>query len=674
MIYVFILDQNRFIYLCMLTHPQHAMPSAKKLVSFVSTVSDKYKRLSTNNLRSNRLMSMTLLQYVTEVDGDNDDETEGEIQQVTFMTEQTPAPPPAGVPVVDSAAVKQEVEVKKACSAAYGLAFDTKLSCAQKDQFLKDLVVTFHAANALVEEKGRQCAGMSLVVTAGMALIDDDTGETFSKGKLINVDSFTFQQHSSPCTLRAGEQGCCIATLPIKCYAAWNSSLRLNYLRTKFDILSTLSERALNKMQCEHKWLECAASTILTGHIALITHGVVRTLHEEAEGASGGGGGAVRTSAPLFPGSVAGVSEYISKQQWCEAVASTCAGVAVISTDTFQRFRKQEDFIKALMESTFERSVLSEHSNSATTTTGGDAGSGGPTPPVIIHTHSSVKLTSTLDKQIMAADGTLRLNQYTVLNKIGSGATASVIKCTEKIDEQEHHRVLKIIKRGVSDRSIKREVDALQALQHQNIVRLLEVIDCHLSSVVVLVQEFASWGSLLGVVLTMNETKNVAIGCVRALRHIHDEGFIHGDIKNANIFRNSHGQVKVGDFGCATRVDDDKSSVKPRGTPAFMSPEVFTGAIGPATDVWALHITLYALVYGTVPFKATTTTSLQEAICYSEVAYPSNRSNSSRTEDDLSFRQLLEGGLNKQSQLRSTLHQVEEHPWLRSRRRGSFTT
>jgi serine/threonine protein kinase len=42
------------------------------------------------------------------------------------------------------------------------------------------------------------------------------------------------------------------------------------------------------------------------------------------------------------------------------------------------------------------------------------------------------------------------------------------------------------------------------------------------------------------------------------------------------------------------------------GTPAYIAPEVFEkqGYFGYSSDVWSCGIVLYALIYGTVPFKA----------------------------------------------------------------------
>lgn len=37
----------------------------------------------------------------------------------------------------------------------------------------------------------------------------------------------------------------------------------------------------------------------------------------------------------------------------------------------------------------------------------------------------------------------------------------------------------------------------------------------------------------------------------RAIKHVHDKGFLHLDIKPSNFFVNSEDKVKLGDFGIA---------------------------------------------------------------------------------------------------------------------------
>ena len=95
-----------------------------------------------------------------------------------------------------------------------------------------------------------------------------------------------------------------------------------------------------------------------------------------------------------------------------------------------------------------------------------------------------------------------------------------------------------------------------------------------------------------------------------AVQAMHDAGVLHRDLKPSNVMLDQHGEPKITDFGLAidqhSSENDLTGSGEIFGSPAYMAPEQLSGErnkVGPATDVYALGVTLYQLLSGTHPFN-----------------------------------------------------------------------
>lgn len=170
----------------------------------------------------------------------------------------------------------------------------------------------------------------------------------------------------------------------------------------------------------------------------------------------------------------------------------------------------------------------------------------------------------------------------------------------------------------------RREARAAAALDHPHIVRLFDI--GHAEGVHFLVLEYVEGTDLQTLIdrdgpVPYPQAVALVAQAAAGLQHAHERGFVHRDVKPANLIRTPEGAVKVLDMGLAWSVREhpaDRLTLHGPGesivgTADYLSPEQALNApLDPRTDVYSLGVTLYALLAGRPPFAGTTLQKLSQ--------------------------------------------------------------
>ena len=203
--------------------------------------------------------------------------------------------------------------------------------------------------------------------------------------------------------------------------------------------------------------------------------------------------------------------------------------------------------------------------------------------------------------------------RYEIMEVIGVGGMAVVYKAFDNID----HRIVavKILKSEyLANEEFKRrfrnESKAVAVLSHPNIVKVFDV--SFGDAIQYIVMEYVEGITLKNYitqqgVVDQREALYFITQILRALKHAHDKGIVHRDIKPQNILLISDGTIKVTDFGIA-RISENATRTMTDGAIGsvhYISPEQAKGSITDLrTDLYAAGVILYEMLTGKLPFQS----------------------------------------------------------------------
>ncbi len=212
------------------------------------------------------------------------------------------------------------------------------------------------------------------------------------------------------------------------------------------------------------------------------------------------------------------------------------------------------------------------------------------------------------EPRAVAGDREVVAGRYRLERLIGAGAAGRVFRATDEITGRTV--AVKMLyaasaRGSASYERFLREARVTSSLRHP---ALVEVYDFSTEQGI-LVMEYLGGGSLAarlaaGEQFAGAQVRRLALELLGGLELAHHRGVVHRDVKPANVFFDSRGAAKLGDFGVAHLIDLGQTQTGGLiGTLAYMSPEQITGApITIAADLYSLGVTLFEALTGRLPF------------------------------------------------------------------------
>ncbi|WP_239313207.1 protein kinase [Frankia sp. Cj3] len=175
-----------------------------------------------------------------------------------------------------------------------------------------------------------------------------------------------------------------------------------------------------------------------------------------------------------------------------------------------------------------------------------------------------------------------------------------------------------------------RELDLYRRLSHPRLVRLFEALTVddpehgELDGATVLVMELAE--ESLDALLRRSDgpapdAARMIVEICEGTAFLHSQGWLHGDLKPANVLRMADGSTRLTDFGLATELEGTHGYLPPMGSSDYVPPErgeqLLTdrgSAVRTTLDIWALGVTAHLALTGRHPFLGATARSRVAAI------------------------------------------------------------
>ncbi|EGR33498.1 polo-like kinase 1, putative [Ichthyophthirius multifiliis] len=272
-----------------------------------------------------------------------------------------------------------------------------------------------------------------------------------------------------------------------------------------------------------------------------------------------------------------------------------------------------------------------------------------------------------IEEKIQRPNNETKTKKYLRGQMLGKGGFA---KCYEVTDlESKRIQAAKIIPKETLQKTRARqklisEIKIHKSLQHLHVVQFEHVFEDYENVYILL--ELCTNNTLNELIKRRKRLTELEVQCyllqiINGLKYLHQNKVIHRDLKLGNLFINDKMEIKLGDFGLATKLEFDgekKNTIC--GTPNYIAPEILEGKTGHSyqVDIWSLGVIIYTLIIGKPPYETPDVKATYKKIRQNSYSFPENIPIS----DDA--KNLIVKILNLEPLKRPTLDEILLHPFM----------
>lgn len=236
-----------------------------------------------------------------------------------------------------------------------------------------------------------------------------------------------------------------------------------------------------------------------------------------------------------------------------------------------------------------------------------------------------------VEEKVVKYNGEIAVKRYQRGRFLGKGGFA---RCYEfqNLDTKKISAAKVIAKSSLTKSRAKQklmsEIKIHRSLHHNNIVGFEHFFED--SENVYITLELCSNQTLNELIRRRKRLHEIEAKCyivqiISALKYLHAHRIIHRDLKLGNLFLSGKMELKIGDFGLATKLEFDGERKRTIcGTPNYIAPEILEAKQGHSyeVDTWSLGVILYTMLIGKPPFETSDVKTTYRRIRMNAYTFP----------------------------------------------------